>query len=280
MAEKVPGAEGSHEISEYLARLAAGFGGNVSSHGDTDSIVGADNRYVEVPVERVEELRAEIRQGLERTHEGFDSLVTQLTGPIREGLYSSVLIDQRGGSLPAIVICGLMRRWAHDSGTQEPVVVDLPGGKWWYEINKTQYLESVRPLGEMGRSLVVTEVLAGGEGSGLVYAGLKRTGILLDVAAFQTYLSDEEYKGAERWGRFQGLLEDIRIYRGVQSMSGDIFNAPSLVVARGPEEDPAQSERQPYTSAEQAVMIDAAQEYLEALTDVLYKRHFRTGSLS
>jgi hypothetical protein len=96
---------------------------------------------------------------------------------------------------------------------------------------------------------------------------------IFDVAAFQTYLDEDEYKGPDRWGAHRGALDDVTLYRG-ESMQGDMLNTPWLVVVRRAEEDPGQHARFSYTPHEQAVMIDAAREHLERLADDLYQRHF------
>jgi len=175
-----------------------------------------------------------------------------------------------------LVIGGLAWRWAMQTSEWPPRMIDLPGGQWWHQTDQKRYIKSIKPLVGPKRSLVVTEVIAGGEGSGNMYAALMRNGIELDVATFQTYCSDDEYY--RRWKlprRNRRVNTDgIRIFSGMLSKIDDIMNAAPLVLARSLEEDRKQFRSFEVTADEHVILMNAARQYLCEFTDELYAQHF------
>jgi hypothetical protein len=228
--------------------------------------------------ERKQELTQEIVEHLEPSYPAFDSLVERLAPSLQAKKYSTLLTDIRGGILPAVVIGGLTQRWADQNGSQPPLMVDLPGGKWWHTISHSEYLNNTRSLTSPGRSLVVTEVIAGGEASGRIYMQLQAAGIPVDVAALQTYCETDEYY--RRWqvpGRWYGAIpEHVQVYRGTgKTAEGDLLSDPHLVLARSLKEDREQFFNGPeITVDEHRLLMDVARQQLEQLTDQLYYRHF------
>jgi|GEM_PF-2963879 len=232
-----------------------------------------------VTVERRQELINSTFHSLNRAREGLGNLTAQVAPHLQADTYSSILVDQRGGTLPALVIGGLAWRWAMQTSKWPPRMIDLPGGQRWHQTDKKRYLKSIKPLVGPKRSLVVTEVIAGGEASGNMYAELMRNGIELDVATFQTYCSNDEYHRRWKLPRKNRRVntDSIRIFSGMFTEDpevGDIINAAPLVLARSLEEDREQYRSFKFTADEHVILMNAARQYLSGFTDELYAQYF------
>ncbi len=216
---------------------------------------------------------------LRGTEQVMSDTIEQIAEPIKEGRWDSLLIDDRSGRLPGLIVGGVMRRYAKEHDQPVPPELFLAAGQVYgfgqddqdLKIQAIQSrLEQIKStLGD--RTLIVTEYIQTGESVGRMAKALQAEGIKFDIASVEAdYSAEHQLRKLER--RFPGAFDGAQLYVG-SSRNGITFYDYTLQAATGVEKVHAEPVVQLIPGQDRSMVV-AAREEVAVLQDKLYNKFF------